>query len=237
MRFKRQIFCWWKIPLTDKVLAPVKCGGSSEGFTAPTCRQCRSDYHHNFDCGGDCFWRNEDDYPNRPDSWRCMHLGRKSNNIVWCDEAFPASISVWMIWLLFIWKLCQSPSIYPGLPCFLPPAQQQLCLDGAGKNYIYIVYIHCIYTYTFYIYLYIVYIYIVYHTINGWCRHKLYIQLMQWCLRETSNLPPLSCKPTRSLPPFSASQQILSSSQIYLFLCCKISRSYLDAILAAQLKP
>lgn len=75
--------CMWEekkktcVHKEDTVLAPVKCGGSSAGFTAPTCRQCRSDYSHDFECRGDCFWRNEDDYPNRPDSLRCTWEGRE----------------------------------------------------------------------------------------------------------------------------------------------------------------
>ena len=98
------------IHFPDTVLAPVKCGGSSAGFTAPTCRQCRSDYSHDFECRGDCFWRNEDDYPNRPDSLRCtwegkvtilsdamkplMHQSQISFQQLFCISLLPNDISL-----------------------------------------------------------------------------------------------------------------------------------------------
>lgn len=57
------------IHVKDEVLAPVDCGND---ITAPTCRQCRSDYHDNFNCRGDCIPR-----PERPDALQCTWEGRE----------------------------------------------------------------------------------------------------------------------------------------------------------------
>lgn len=67
--------CMWNgkirtcIHVEDEVLAPVDCGY----FTAPTCRQCRSD-DPDFSCRGVCIMRPE--RPERPDPLRCTWEGR-----------------------------------------------------------------------------------------------------------------------------------------------------------------